>query len=178
MSCAGDPANIRRLGSVSASAWLAANWLLERWNLGPLSLIFRDQWLTFTYVSVALILLAHWPRLIERLRWVANAGRMALTNYLIQIAALDLLFSGYAIGLGRVRPVTGFALALLCFAGEVVFSTVWLARFQFGLAEWLWRALATAAGHRSAARSRLSQCDSGSERQSFGSAERPRACAA
>ena len=104
--------------------------------------IFRDQWLTFTYVSVALILLAHWPRRIERLRWVANAGRMALTNYLIQIAALDLLFSSYAIGLGRVRPVAGFALALLCFAVEVVFSTVWLARFQFGLAEWLWRALA------------------------------------
>jgi uncharacterized protein len=28
-----------------------------------------------------------------------------------------------------------------CFSLEVVLSTVWLARFQFGPAEWLWRTL-------------------------------------
>jgi uncharacterized protein len=112
----------------------------------PLFLIFRDQWLTFTYMSVALFLLASWPGLASRLAPIANAGRMALTNYLLQIAALDLLFSGYAIGLGQIRPVTGFLLALLCFACEVVLSTLWIRRFQFGPAEWLWRALTY--GHR------------------------------
>jgi uncharacterized protein len=64
---------------------------------------------------------------------------MALTNYLLQIAALDLLFSGYAMGLGRIRPVAGFAVALACFAAEVLLSTLWLARFRYGPAEWLWR---------------------------------------
>jgi uncharacterized protein len=122
-------------------SWLAANWLLERWSALPLLMVLRDQWLTFAYVSVALLLLARWPGLATRLAWAGTTGRMALTNYLLQIAALDLLFSGYAMGLGQVRPVTGLALALGCFAVEVLFSAVWLARFQFGPAEWLWRAL-------------------------------------
>ena len=66
---------------------------------------------------------------------------MALTNYLLQIALLDLLFSGYAVGLGRIRPVWGFAAALGGFAAEVAFSRLWLSRFRFGPAEWLWRSL-------------------------------------
>ena len=44
---------------------------------------------------------------------------MALTNYLIQIAVLDLLFSGYAFGLSQIRPIAGFVLALACFSLEV-----------------------------------------------------------
>lgn len=51
------------------------------------------------------------------------------------------MFSGYGIGLGQVRPLTGFGLALVCFATEVVLSRLWLAHFQFGPAEWLWRTL-------------------------------------
>ena len=129
------------LGAFGLVSWLAANWLLERGGPDLLFLVFHDQWLAFTYVSVALFLLARWPSLIGRLAPVGNAGRMALTNYLLQIATLDLLFSGYAIGLGRIRPAAGFALALACFGIEVGLSTLWLARFQFGPAEWLWRAL-------------------------------------
>jgi uncharacterized protein len=66
---------------------------------------------------------------------------MALTNYLLQIATLDLLFSGYAIGLGQIRPVYGLVAALGCFGAEAAFSTVWLKHFRFGPAEWLWRSL-------------------------------------
>lgn len=137
-------AHPRLLGFLSAFgivSWLAANWLLERWGVEPFLLVFRDQWLTFTYVSVALALLARWPGLTSGLAPIGSAGRMALTNYLLQIAAVDLMFSGYAIGLGQVRPLTGFGLALVCFATEVVLSRFWLAHFQVGPAEWLWRTL-------------------------------------
>ena len=137
-------AHARLLGFLAAFgivSWLAANWFLERWGLAPFFLLFRDQWLTFTYVSVALLVLARWPGLSRGLAPIANAGRMALTNYLVQIAVLDLLFSGYAIGLGQIRPIAGFVLALACFSLEVMLSTLWLARFQLGPAEWLWRTL-------------------------------------
>ncbi len=118
-------------------SWLTVNWVLGFSLFGVL----RDQWLMFAYVSGALLLLARWPGLVLRLRGVANAGRMALTNYLLQIAGLDLLFSGYGLGLGRVRPLVGLAAAFGCFAAEVLFSTIWLKYFRFGPAEWLWRSL-------------------------------------
>lgn len=66
---------------------------------------------------------------------------MALTNYLIQIAAVDLLFSGYALGLGTIRPLVGPVMALTLFAAEAAFSTLWLTYYRFGPAEWLWRSL-------------------------------------
>jgi uncharacterized protein len=122
-------------------SWLFDNWLRDRigltWTLGLL----RDQWLTFTYLSVAVLMMAWQPALTARLRVVGYAGRMALTNYLVQIATLDVLFSGYAVGLGPIRPGYGFAAALACFAAEVALSTWWLRRFRFGPAEWLWRSL-------------------------------------
>ena len=117
-------------------SWAADNWLLP-FSLGLL----RDQWLTFTYLAGALLLLSYRPDLFMRLRPVGIAGRMALTNYLLQIAALDLLFSGYGLGLGQIRPLYVPAAALACFAAEAVFSTIWLRNFRFGPAEWLWRSL-------------------------------------
>ena len=132
-------AHSRLLGAIAAFG--VVSWALDNWLL-PTSLgLLRDQWLTFTYVSGGLLLLAYAPTLTPRLRPVAAAGRMALTNYLIQIAALDLLFSGYALGLGKIRPVFGLAAALACFGVEAAFSTIWLRHFQFGPAEWLWRSL-------------------------------------
>jgi uncharacterized protein len=133
----------RLLGALAAfgiASWAAANWLLPSLDLGGLGLV-RDQWLMFAYVAGAVTLLDRRPGLASRLRPVAAAGRMALTNYLLQIAALDLLFSGYAIGMGQIRPVYGLPAALACFAAIVVFSTAWLAQFRFGPAEWLWRSL-------------------------------------
>ena len=122
-------------------SWLGANWALGRWHLAWVAGIIRDQWLAFTYVSVALWLLARYPSLNDALRGVANAGRMALTNYLLQIVAIDLLFSGYAVGLGLIRPTIGWAAALTCFLAELTISTRWLAHFRMGPAEWLWRSL-------------------------------------
>jgi uncharacterized protein len=133
-------------------SWAADNWLLP-FSFGLL----RDQWLTFAYVAGALLLLSHVAyatkarrheethaglrAVREGLRIVGNAGRLALTNYLIQIAALDLLFSGYALHLDKIRPIVGPPLALAFFAVEAAFSTIWLRHFRFGPAEWLWRSL-------------------------------------
>ena len=124
----------------SLAAFGLASWVVDNWLFGSFG-IFRDQWLTFAYVGGALLLLQRAPVVVSSLRGIANAGRMALTNYLLQIAALDVVFSGYGLHLGSVRPSVGLAAALGSFAAEVAFSTVWLKYFRFGPAEWLWRSL-------------------------------------
>ena len=131
---------LRLLAVFGVISWVADNWILDVWGVSSFGIV-RDQWLTFTYVAGAILLFAHSPELVSRLQLVANAGRMALTNYLIQIATLDVVFSGYAVGLGRVRPIVGLAAALTCFALQVGVSSLWLAYFRFGPAEWLWRTL-------------------------------------
>ena len=119
-------------------SWAADDWLLPA-SLESVGLL-RDQWLMFAYVSAALYLLAS-PTLLRRLSVVGRAGRMALTNYLMQIAALDVLFSAYGAGLGPIRSTVAFAAAIAAFALQTAISTAWLARFRYGPAEWLWRSI-------------------------------------
>ncbi|MCI0365949.1 MAG: DUF418 domain-containing protein, partial [Phycisphaerales bacterium] len=119
-------------------SWLAANWLPPVfWLLGLL----RDQWLAFTYIGAVLLLLARFPLWIERLWPIGQVGRMALTNYLLQIAVLDLLFSGYGLHLPEIRPLAVPLATALLFGAEMAMSAAWLARFRFGPAEWAWRSL-------------------------------------
>ncbi len=70
----------------------------------------------------------------------APAGRMALTNYLVQSLVCTWIFYGYGLGyfdqLPRAwQPVFGLAL----FALQCLLSRLWLSRFRFGPMEWLWR---------------------------------------
>ncbi len=76
------------------------------------------------------------------LAWLAPAGRMALTNYLMQSVVCTLVFYGYGLGyfeqLARAWQVP---FVLVLFTGQVMFSRWWLQRFRFGPMEWLWRSL-------------------------------------
>ncbi|HEY0503209.1 MAG TPA: DUF418 domain-containing protein [Lysobacter sp.] len=72
---------------------------------------------------------------------LAPAGRMALTNYLVQSIVGTLLFYGFGLGLwGQVPRRWQLLGALVLFALQVAASRWWLARFRFGPMEWLWRA--------------------------------------
>ena len=78
----------------------------------------------------------------ERLRVLAPAGQMALTNYLCQSLFWTWMMYGHGFGLGTVLPRwSHLLLALGFFAVQVAFSHWWTARFRFGPAEWLWRSL-------------------------------------
>lgn len=102
--------------------------------------LFRDQMLCLTYAG-ALILLVHTrPAWLRRLAGFGLAGRMALTNYMLQIAALDVLGSAYGFGV-RMRPLLTIPAALVLFGVLALFSRFWLARYRMGPAEWLWRTL-------------------------------------
>jgi uncharacterized protein len=104
-------------------------------------MLLRNQWLTFTYVGAFLLLVAPRAAWMALLRPVGLAGRMALTNYLVQIAVIDMLFSGYGLGVPDILSTVGLAAAVLLFAAIVAFSMFWLGRFRFGPAEWVWRSL-------------------------------------
>ncbi len=76
-----------------------------------------------------------------RLSPLANVGRMALTNYLLQSFTATLIFYGYGIGLyGRTDPTFGLILTILIFLAEFRFSEWWFERYQYGPVEWVWRA--------------------------------------
>jgi uncharacterized protein len=75
-----------------------------------------------------------------RLAPMAAIGRLSLTNYLFQSAVCTTIFYGYGFGMyGRIDTTTGFIIALAVFAFQIVISTWWLRRFQFGPIEWLSR---------------------------------------
>lgn len=108
---------------------------------GVLVSSFANPALSAFYVS-ALILLFHRPAWRARLEPLRNAGRMALTNYLMQSIICTTIFYGYGLGLfGKVGPRWFLPLAIVIYALQLVWSTRWLKRFQFGPAEWLWRTL-------------------------------------
>lgn len=128
-----------------AGVWLlpAANaddsgvgWLL----MAPLTIL-AGPMLAMAYVSG--IALGSLTRIGARASaWLAPAGRMALSNYLMQSLICTTLCNGYGLGLfGRISPLAGIALAVALFAMQVALSRVWLQRYRFGPAEWFWRVL-------------------------------------
>ena len=73
---------------------------------------------------------------------LADAGRMALTNYLLQSLVAAMIFHGYGLGLiDRLGIVEVLGLAILIFVLQLVFSGWWMARFRYGPLEWALRAL-------------------------------------
>jgi uncharacterized protein len=133
------PEEHRRL-IVSLMIFGAASWALAWWVLPDGFGLIRTMWLTFTYMGAVLLLVAKDKRWLDRLAAFGYAGRMALTNYMVQIAILDLLFSEYALGL-RIHPITGLVLAITLFLLDAAVSKWWLSRYRFGPLEWLWRSV-------------------------------------
>jgi uncharacterized protein len=74
--------------------------------------------------------------------WAAPAGRMALTNYLMQTVLQSILFYGWGFGLvGRIGLALVVPISIALFALQIAYSRWWLLRFRFGPVEWLWRSL-------------------------------------
>lgn len=97
--------------------------------------------LALGYAALAGLAWTH-PARRRMLGWLAPAGRMALTNYLLQSLVMIGLFFGAGLGLaGRLGPTILWGIALAVVALQSAASAAWLARFRFGPAEWLWRVL-------------------------------------
>lgn len=123
------------LSRLPATGIPGADWPIE-YGFG----LIQDQWLCLTYIGAVVLLLQKRPAWRRRLALFGDAGRMALTNYMVQAIVLDALASGYGAGL-KIRPYLYAIGAALLFGVEAAASRAWLARFRFGPLEWIWRTL-------------------------------------
>ena len=91
------------------------------------------------YVTSLILLMQRefWKKVLVVL---AAPGRMALTNYLTQSVICVLIFYGYGLGyFGQVSIGMGICLTLAIWLLQVFWSNWWMARFNYGPLEWLWR---------------------------------------
>ena len=92
--------------------------------------------------AAGFVLLFQVERCRGALRLLAPFGRMALTNYLAQSVLGIALFYGVGLGIGPRLGVAGWLGAWLAIlVAQVWASRLWLARYRYGPAEWLWRSL-------------------------------------
>ena len=74
--------------------------------------------------------------------WLAPAGRMALTNYLVQSLVCAVVFTAWGWGLiGRLAPLTVTLIALALYFAQLGLSRWWMRHHVFGPVEWLLRAV-------------------------------------
>lgn len=73
---------------------------------------------------------------------VEAAGRMAFSNYLLSSLVMTGVFYGWGLGLfASVPRAQVYLFVLPLWALMLVWSPLWLSRFRYGPAEWLWRSL-------------------------------------
>jgi len=89
----------------------------------------------------AVMLMLHSHGALARIRLLAPFGRMALSNYLMQSLVFSLLFYAHGMGLWGIGRTTQVGIALGLCALQIGLSHWWLARYQYGPVEWVWRAL-------------------------------------
>ena len=93
------------------------------------------------YASLVMIVCARgW---LARVRYgLAAAGRMALSNYILQSVFGLVLFHDFGFGLwNELSRSELYVIVLAQWAVMSEFSIWWLRRFRFGPLEWLWRSL-------------------------------------
>ncbi len=78
---------------------------------------------------------------VAAIHWLAPAGRMPLTNYLLQSVLMGALLSGWGLGAAAFLSRSQLALLAVAIVGvQIAASRVWMARFGSGPVEALWQA--------------------------------------
>lgn len=96
--------------------------------------------LTVVYLIELAMLFNQYPNRV--FGWIANAGRLGLTNYLMQTLLCMGLFYGYGLGLsGRLTLLESLVVAVSIYVCQVGYSNLWLKYYRQGPLEWLWRKL-------------------------------------
>ncbi|RIX82834.1 DUF418 domain-containing protein [Acidovorax cavernicola] len=135
------PGLVLGLPGAAVYAWTAAVVPGSRWDVLGLAVgVFTSPLLTATYVGAMMLLFqSRWGAWLASA--LAPAGRMALSNYLLQSAVCAWLFLAYGLRLiGEFGPFVSLMVAFGIFGAQLLFSRWWMARFAYGPVEWVLRA--------------------------------------
>ena len=144
-------ARIRNIGFPLGGIFLLLTIFVET-GIWPVSHLIRQSlFASFNYLASLFIFPAYIATLLlflqgERgkkiLAPIAATGRMALTNYLAQTVICIFIFYGFGLGLyGQVAVTTGIILTIAIYLVQVVWSSLWMEKFNYGPMEWLWRVM-------------------------------------
>lgn len=102
---------------------------------------FERAFLAFGYAALVIALLR--VKFLQGLwKALAGAGRMALTNYLLQSIFLTLFFTGFGMTyFGKLQQYQLYIVVAEIWLVQSVFSILWLRYFEYGPFEWLLRCL-------------------------------------
>ncbi|KRC82999.1 hypothetical protein ASE30_23695 [Achromobacter sp. Root83] len=130
------------LAGAAVYATTALPWIGVAWELPGLAVgLLTAPLLSMSYAAAFLLALRTRPGRRAGV-WLAPAGRMALTNYLMQSVVCAFLFTAWGLRLfASVSPLAAFGIAVVIFAAQMPLSAWWLRRHAYGPVEWFLRAL-------------------------------------
>ncbi|WP_200808805.1 DUF418 domain-containing protein [Brevundimonas sp. SH203] len=132
------------IGLPGAAAYAVATQFLPgtAWETAALGLSILTAPLLSLAMASGLFLIFDSGRMGAAIQYLASAGRMALSNYLMQSVACALIFHGYGLRLlnhmGLAQVLT---LAVAIYVAQLALSRWWLKRWRYGPVEWLLRAV-------------------------------------
>lgn len=125
---------------IETAALVASGFPLVETMMRPAN-TFLSPLVSLAYAGAVILMARHGLKLI--LTPLANAGRMAFTNYLAQTLIMTTIFyGGRGLGyFGQIGWPELWFIVLGVWVLQLVWSTLWLSRFSMGPLEWGWRRL-------------------------------------
>lgn len=117
----------------------SGSWALM--SLSVLLLMLSGPLVALMYLCTVAIIVRN--GLLAPVTWVlANVGRMALTNYIMQTVIATFVFYHWGLAqFGSWSRPERCGLVLAVFVAQCIISPIWLSVFRFGPLEWVWRSI-------------------------------------
>ncbi len=97
--------------------------------------------LALGYIALIMLLSKNknWDKITNTL---ANVGKTAFSNYILQTIIGTFIFYGSGLGyFAKINIVGQMIIVLFIWAFQLIISRLWLKYFNYGLLEWIWRGL-------------------------------------
>jgi len=119
----------------------ASGWQVDSMMAGIQPNYWGSILMAYSYMSL-LVVFCRSSALMKLKSLLANVGKMALTNYLSHTLICGFIFYGWGLGFyGSFERSEMLLVVIGVWLFQLLFSSFWMARFQFGPFEWLWRSM-------------------------------------